>query len=330
LKLLLWKMPPKKAQQLAKDATKKQKQEDQEQVNGIHDDRKPRPNNKGKDENPSTKKRKMPPTKTSKPAKEPRQGAKASSRGKDAPTQKQLLQFLLSEKSLSFCYPEDELNAKASKKYSSTSPTTFSPFEHLLTASLLSKPLSHMLGMRSTRTLLNPPFSFNSAKAIAEAGEKRVWEALEVARTQHRQKTASYVIQMAEHFADDPNLKRVKQDPVSEVQKVKGIGKTGAELFCRRVQCLDGWDGVFPSADGKSLEACKEVGLDVKDAEDLDQVMEREVDWTQVGNMGLENPLSELRKEQKQRLAFVLVLERAIGASLEGKLQDVRKAAAAL
>lgn len=323
-------MPPKNAQQAAKYATKKQKQEDQEQVNGIHEDDESSPNNKGEVQEQSTKKRKVPPTKTSKPAKEPRQGAKASSRGKDAPTQKQLLQFLLSEKSLPFCYPEDELDAKASKKYSSTSPRTFSPFEHLLTASLLSKPLSHTLGMRSTRTLLNPPFSFNSAKAITEAGENQVWEALEVARTQHRQKTASYVIQMAEHFADDPNLEGVKQDPVAEVQKVKGIGKTGAELFCRRVQCLEPWEGVFPCADGKSLEACKEIGLNVKDAEDLDQMMKREVNWTQVGNMGLDKPFSELRKEQKQRLAFVLVLERAIGASLEGRLQDVRRAAAAL
>lgn len=55
------------------------------------------------------------------------------------------------------------------------------------------KPLSHVLGLRSIRTLLDTAFSLTSSKSVTSAGEHRVWEALEAARTQHRQKTAAYI-----------------------------------------------------------------------------------------------------------------------------------------
>ena len=336
------KMPPKKAQRAATAMGQKQKQtEEEEERTKKHEEEKPLADDKAYAEvkEPSPRKRKTPPTKAAKPYKEPRRvesskgnittrrGTKSSSRGKSAPTQHQLVRFLLSPNSIPLCYPKDELDAPESKKYSTTSPSAFSPFEHLLTASLLSKPLSHTLGMRSTRTLLNPPFSLNTPKVIAEAGEKRVWEALEAARTQHRQKTASYVFQMGQHLAEDPELEGLKEDPISEVQKLKGIGKTGAELFCRRVQCLGDWE-VFPFADQRSLEALKELGLNFEDAEDLQELLEKEVDWKQVDDMGL-GKVSAGSQEQ-QRVAFVLILERGIGASLEGNIQVVRNEAAAL
>lgn len=322
-------MPPKRAQQAARAVTKKQKQSKTEEQAEIHDNKV----SSAKDEmnavekEPPTGKRKTPPTKASKRAKEPRKGTKTSSRGKDAPTPRQLLHFLLSSDALTLCYPSDELEATQAKTYSKISPSAFTPFEHLLIVSLLSKPLSHTLGMRSTRTLLNSPFNFSSPIAVTEAGEKRVWEALEEARTQHRQKTASYVFQMGEHFADDPELEKVKEDPMAEVQKVKGMGKMGAELFCRRVQCLDGWEGVFPFADQKSLEALKELGLGVEDAEELQTLMEKEIDWKRVGDVGLGERVG-CSEEQKKRVVFVLILERAIGTILEGNAQEVRKVAA--
>jgi hypothetical protein len=323
------KMPPKKAQRAAAAIGQKQKQTTEEEQNKKHEEEKPFANDKAYAEvkEPSPRKRKTPPTKAAKLYKEPRRATKSSSRGKSAPTQHQLVRFLLSPKSLPLCYPKDELDAPESKKYSTTSPSDFSPFEHLITASLLSKPLSHTLGMRSTRTLLNPPFSLNTPKVIAEAGEKRVWEALEAARTQHRQKTASYVFQMGQYLAEDPELEGLKEDPINEVQKLKGIGKTGAELFCRSVQCLDNWE-VFPFADQRSLEALKELGLNFEDAEDLQELLEKEVDWKQVDDMGL-GKVSAGSQEQK-RVAFVLILERGIGASLEGNIQVVRNEAAAL
>ena len=321
-------MPPKKAQRPTTETGQKQKQIEEDRAKMDEEENptaKDRANADVKE--PSIRKRKTPPTKASKKVKEPRKGTKSSSRGKSAPTEHQILQFLLSPKSLRLCYPQDELDAPESKKYSTSSPSTFSPFEHLLTVSLLSKPLSHMLGMRSTRTLLNSPFCLTTPKVISDVGEKRVWEALEVARTQHRQKTASYVFQMGQRLVKDPDLEGFKDDPIVEVQKLKGMGKTGAELFCRRVQCLDGWE-VFPFADQRSLEALKELGLAVEDAEDLQELMEKEVNWKQAGDMGL-GKLSAGSQEQ-QRVAFVLILERGIGASLEGNIQMVRNEAAAL
>ena len=184
--------------------------------------------------------------------------------------------------------------------------------------------------MRSIRTLLNPPFSLDSTRAVLEAGEARVWEALEVARTQHRQKTAGYVFGMAGCFADDPELRMVREngDPIREVQKAKGVGRTGAELFARRVQCLEDWGKVFPFVDSRGLDALRELGFEVGDAEGLKTLIEAEVGFEGVGEMAVSGA-EGLEGEQKTRVAFVLVSERAIGASLEGNIQDVKKVAAA-
>lgn len=285
-------------------------------------------------EPPSGQKRKNPPSKASHPAtKTPRRGSRASGRSTTAPTHRQLLHFLLSDAALRLCYPADEVDAADDhlvKTYSRTSPAAYSPFEHLLIASLLSKPLSHKLGMRSIRTLLNPPFSLDSTRAVLEAGEARVWEALEVARTQHRQKTAGYMSGMAEFFADDPELRMVREkgDPMREVQRAKGVGKTGAELFARRVQCLEDWGKVFPFVDSRGLDALRELGFEVGDADGLKTLIEAEVGFEGVGEMAVSGA-EGLEGEQKTRVAFVLVLERAIGASLEGNIQDVKKVAAA-
>lgn len=265
---------------------------------------------------------------------------------------KQLLNFLLSSAALPFCFPEEELSdaAKSSSKkykcYSLTSPTSFTPFEHLVCAHLLSKPLSHALGMRSVRTLLNDPFNLSSARAIVNAGEKRVWEALEAARTQHRQKTAAYLFGMGEAYDRDGGdamytLAEQANDGghtgvVAHIKEtVPGLGPVGAEIFCRRVQCVDGWgDALWPFADAKSLDALREIGIPVEDAEDLQSAIEREVEWDKVGDMGLqERDLSQIQlvgeqEETQMQAEFVVALERAIGCVLEGKVDQFKKAAA--
>lgn len=60
--------------------------------------------------------------------------------------------------------------------------------------------------------------------------------------------------------------------------------------------------------------------------------MEEVVKGLGMGNMGLQSwdeRGRDVSEEQKLRIAFVVVLERALGASLEGNLDQVRKAAAA-
>ena len=294
----------------------------------------------------NTSKKRKSPTGPSEPndkpaAKTPRQGTRTSSRTKPSTSTnasaRRILNFLLSPAALPYCYPDDELEATQKKKYSTTSPAVFTPFEHLLTASLLSKPLSHRLGMRTTRTFLNAPFDLNSPEKIVDAGEKRVWEALEEARTQHRQKTASYVYDMAQAFEDGKAMNFLKEmvnergpdGVITEIGKtIKGMGKTGAEIFCRRIQAVEGWgDAIWPFADGRSLEAVRNLGVEVKDADDLQEKVETLVDWDKVGTMGLDQA-ERMDMEQQIQVEYVVLLERAVGASLEGKIEQVRQAAA--
>jgi hypothetical protein len=91
-------MPPKKAQRAAAAIGQKQKQTTEEEQNKKHEEEKPFANDKAYAEvkEPSPRKRKTPPTKAAKLYKEPRRATKSSSRGKSAPTQHQLVRFLLS------------------------------------------------------------------------------------------------------------------------------------------------------------------------------------------------------------------------------------------
>jgi len=309
-------------------------------------------------------KRKSPPTSASAskpPKKEPRQGSRASGRtagggtGKDA-TSKQVLNFLLSADSIPYCFPSDELDAarsgKFKKTYSLTPPSLFTPFEHLITASLLSKPLSHTLGMRSVRTLLNEPYAFSTPAKLKAAGEDKVWHALEEARTQHRQKTASYLHDMGLQYAD-ANAKGDQGDSgdsdemlalataaneggvratIDHVKStVKGLGQTGAEIFCRRVQACEGWgEALWPYADSKAFDALRELGVKVGSADDLQEMIERDVDFERVGDMGLRQEkegVEEKDYEVQVAVEFVTVLERAVGCGLEGKTSALRSAA---
>jgi hypothetical protein len=367
-------MPPKKAKSTGKTdsklpsrdktktedpPTKEQAAEKEAEAENNQAQEEPEPEADDKDTKaPQAKagqKRKEPPTKSKSESKTPRQGSRSSTRGKDksgagSASPKQLLNFLLNASALEYCFPSDDLEAgkssKSYKSYSLTSPTSFTPFEHLVTAHLLSKPLSHKLGLRSTRTLLNAPFSLNTAEKIVKEGEKRVWEALEEAKTQHRQKTAAYIHGMAESYTADGGEAMYKlseeannDGPQGVIQHIKatvpGLGQTGGEIFCRRVQCVDGWgDALWPYADEKSLSSLREIGIPVDTAEELQSAIEREVDWDKVGDMGLqERDLSkgELVGEEEEtqvQAEFVVVLERAVGCVLEGKVQELRKAAA--
>lgn len=109
---------------------------------------------------------------------------------------------------------------------------------------------------------------------------------------------------------------------------IKGMGKTGAEIFCRRIQVVDGWgNAVWPFADGRSLEALRKLGIAVEDADEVQEMVERFVDWATVGAMGLDKA-EGMDMEQQVQVEYVVLLERAVGAALEGKVEEVRKAAA--
>ena len=158
--------------------------------------------------------------------------------------------------------------------------SALTPFQNLVAASILSKPLSHKLGLRTIQTLLNPPFSIRTLKDLDEAGyegrRKIMWEA----RTQHKERTASLLGDLCEGIKelcgedeadlseltgvhdkikgmDDP--KKAQEEVVNVLTEIKGIGPGVASIFLRRVQ--GDWKEVYPYIDDRSLKAARAFGL---------------------------------------------------------------------
>ncbi|KAL8694870.1 MAG: hypothetical protein Q9218_000534 [Villophora microphyllina] len=267
------------------------------------------------------------------PAKAPRRSARGATAAQPDPLE--LIRYLLSPASLDSCRPKDEIEdlqirGKDLRTYSSS---TFSPFEELMCAVILSRPISHALGLRSIRTLLNEPHYYTTPKKIREAGLETVRKALDEARTQHRQKTAEELVLLAdavvEHLGDgdeDVSLERVRREcgydwpKEKEMLKtnVKGLGKTGLDIFGRRIQAL--WPKPYPFADQRTLSGLQKLGLPAT-AEELMKL---------VGNHWTELDVKDFPgdEDEKKRRVFVQILERAVGVDLEGKADAVRAEAA--
>lgn len=153
------------------------------------------------------------------PAKAPRRSGRGATQAQPDPVT--LINHLLSPESLDSCRPKDEIEdvknrGSGLRTYSSS---TFSPFEELMCAVILSRPISHALGLRSIRTLLNDPYRFTTPKKIRDGGFESVIKAVNEARTQHRQKTAEELVILADavvdHLGDgdeDVNLERVQRE----------------------------------------------------------------------------------------------------------------------
>lgn len=267
---------------------------------------------------------------------ETKKAPRRSGRGttKSQPSQSQLLKFMLSPSAESLCRPEDESRDIESRgKIKTYSGSELNPFEELLCAIILSRPISHRLGLRTIRTVLNEPYNFNSARAVQKAGHEKHLQAVWDARTQHKDKTAEQIGMVAdvvlEQFtptgdAEGTNLRKAMDDHNNDVdaaldamqKAIKGFGATGSKIFLRRVQWL--WTDGYPYVDDRTQASLSKLGLP-EDAAELAKVIEK--DWKELGIEGS-------YREKKQRMAFVTVLERAIGADLEGKIDDLLEAAA--
>lgn len=161
------------------------------------------------------------------PAKAPRRSARGAPQTQ--PDHVKLINYLLSPDSLDACRPKDEIEDVKNRgtDLRTYSSTTFSPFEELMCAVILSRPISHALGLRSIRTLFNDPHNLTSPKKIRDAGFESVRKALDEARTQHRQKTAEELVLLAdavvEHLGDgedDVSLERVRGECGHDWEKV--------------------------------------------------------------------------------------------------------------
>ena len=279
----------------------------------------------------SSKKRKAQDGALKKPAK----ASRRSSRG--AASQPidhvKLINFLLSPEAVPLCRPKDEtsdLEARG-KDTRAYSISAFTPFEELECALILSRPIGHMLGLRSIRTLFNDPHNLTSPKAIKAAGKDGCRIALDEARTQHRQKTAEELYLLAEaatkslgNGEDDTDLQRLREESKHDVEKerellkknVKGMAKTGIDIFGRRIQAV--WEEWYPFADERTSHALEALGLD-SEVQVLVKLIED--NWQSIRTSDFHGD-----EKAKKRKAFVRLLERAVGAELEGNVDEVKKA----
>jgi len=281
-------------------------------------------------------------------------------------TPKALIHYLLTPSCATLVRSPDEQSHHTSHPdqltYTTNPPLT--PFAELLSALLLSRPISHNLGHRSIRTLLNPPWNYTSPAALlspkytpdvrdgkAPDGDaaQTVYKALEEARTQHKAKTASQLVGLAEVCAaefcegdEDAALSKLRQmvqdanvgeagnvfeDAVKS--KVKGVGKTGVEIARRRLQGVEGWEGLGPFIDARTKGVLERMGV----GGDADEVWELVVgcigdgDEVDIAGDGGERKLQGESERAKWK-AFVTVLERAVEADLAGKVDEVLERAA--
>lgn len=246
----------------------------------------------------------------------------------------QVLAFLLSNRSLEICRPEDETKDLSQRgKGIVTYAQLLSPFEELLCAVILSRPISHRLGLRAIRTILNPPYEFKDADSIKAAGAENIHQALDDARTQHKGKTTEEIELIAEAVADNNwgnDLEKIRKQAKNAVDRerenlrasVKGLGQTGLDIFYRRIQWL--WDEAFPFVDERTQKSLEKLGLPNK-PDELVHLIEN--NWQSV-EFEEENHEEGPDDDMKKRRAFVILLERAVGADLEKKSEDVLVAAA--
>nr|POF04823.1 hypothetical protein CFP56_74668 [Quercus suber] len=274
----------------------------------------------------------------------PQKAARRSTRGapKSQPSHQQLISYLLSPSAASLCRPADETAALDSDpKLRTYSATPLSPFEELLSALILSRPISHRLGLRSIRTLLNTPYNFTSARAVHDAGTETHHQALADAKTQHKAKTATQLgaladVVLAEFASTDDEDDRTGAamhklralDPATQRDtlrtKISGLGPTGIEIFFRRVQ--GAWPATFPFVDERTARGLERLGLPA-DADALVRVLEESWEEVQQGEWEVGGGEKDEEAARKRR-AFVVLLERVTGAELEGNSDQVLEAAA--
>ncbi|KAL9604771.1 MAG: hypothetical protein Q9219_000219 [cf. Caloplaca sp. 3 TL-2023] len=267
------------------------------------------------------------------PAKAPRRSARGAPQTQ--PDAVKLIKYLLSPASLNSCRPKDEIEdlKKRGDQLRTYSSSEFTPFEELVCAVILSRPISHALGLRSIRTLFNDPYNLISPKKIRDAGFDSAIKALNEARTQHRQKTAEELVMLADavvdHLGDgeeDVTLEKVRRECGYEWAKekemlkkhIKGLGKTGLDIFARRIQAM--WPSPYPFADQKTLSGLQKLGLP-STAEELKKLVDDH--WSELDTKDLKGD-----EDEKKRRAFVRLLERAVGVDLEGSADAVRTEAA--
>lgn len=245
---------------------------------------------------------------------------KTTSTGSDSNAD--ILKHLLLDATLeSICPPEIlEPDRETDLRYPHSD---LSPFCCLISALLLSKPFSHRLGMRAIHQVFSAPYSFITPKAVLETGGDERWQALEDAHTLHKEKTSGQFRDLAQLIKDNypedydnGDLGQFHKAAEGDVDKlsdqvcqIKGFAVKTTALFFRRVQLQ--WEDLFPYADELALAAARDVGLQVKTANELLDL--------------LQNHVGAEHKGEALRRSYVRPLDVLIGKKLDKDIDQVAK-----
>jgi len=256
---------------------------------------------------------------------------KAAAGSNTSPTQ--ILKYLFSDAGLESSRSEHEnRHARTLGTCTTTYSQLLTPFEELLCAVVLSRAIPRDLGLQVIRTVLNAPYNFSSSVAIKIAGPDKVKQAFRHARSQNTGKIADEIDIIAEAVSNNnwhndlARLRRLGKGSVEAEREVlrrsiKGMGKTGLDIFYRRVQWQ--WEEIFPYISPRTLSSLEKLGLPKRPESLLKMI---EVRWAELGISDLE----KFSVEEKRKRAFVTLLERAVGADLEKKTQEIREEASML
>merc|ERR1712093_714853 len=151
----------------------------------------------------------------------------------------------------------------------------YTPFQNLVAAAVMSKPISSRLGVRTLLTIFDDAkdgVDFSTPEKLRDAGEDGRYDALSKAKTQHKDKTslqlgrlADRVIEMYSESEGDTSLKKLREDigkpdNLSKVLKeFYGVGDTATDVFRRRMQA--DWEELYPFADERTINAAAHLGL---------------------------------------------------------------------
>lgn len=227
------------------------------------------------------------------------------------------------------------------------------PFQTLLCSALLSKPISHRLGLRAITTLFSPPYSYTTPSKLEEAGFEGRRAALWDARTQHKEKTATQlgdivsgvrdmckddeqdddvqalgaVVRAAEEAAKGKEAASVEARTAAKEavfktlsEGIKGVGSGACDIFLRRIQHQ--WPSVFPYIDARTLGYAVDLGLLEGDGEgESDEELFKQADAL---SSHLRKASKGDAKPEQHRKDFVRLLDVLVGLGLEKRIDDAK------
>jgi len=145
---------------------------------------------------------------------------------------------------------------------------TPSPLFQLLVASLLfSARISSKIAVKGALALFDQGWT-TPRKIAGSTWEERVKVLNESGYARYDERTSTILSDTTDFLLEnyDGDLRRLRKeadhDPVREhrlLTDFKGIGPTGANIFCREVQVV--WSELYPFADDKTLSEARRLGL---------------------------------------------------------------------